>query len=98
MAPSGRVTTILGGYVGSLATSWYLGYNDGPASMALFNSPRGVLVNGSGIAYAPAPLVAWVADSGACAEGGRMTSLRYVHVLAPLSPDYHVIRPPQATT
>lgn len=61
MAPSGRVTTILGGYAGLLSPTWFVGYNDGPQSTALFNSPRGVLVNGSGVAYAAAPLVAWVA-------------------------------------
>jgi len=61
MSPIGFVNTIMGGFVGTLSMRGPAGFEDGPVSSALFSSPRGVLVNGSGMAFASAPLVAWVA-------------------------------------
>lgn len=65
LTPAGVVTTIVGGYTSTVATTGVGGFVDGEASTALLNSPRGVIVNGSGVAYGSEPYVVFIADSGA---------------------------------
>lgn len=57
LAPGSLVTT----FAGSLRN--LRGYQDGLLANALFSSPSGVVVNGSGVAYGSAPYVAYVAGA-----------------------------------
>ena len=49
LSPSGAVTTLAGGGLGSFGTA--SGFVDGPAASALFNSPGGIAPDASGGAY-----------------------------------------------